>query len=593
MDKLNGKNLYFMFLAGANRIIDQQSEINRINVFPVADADTGTNMASTIRTVVDSLEINGSFKITADSIGMAALAGARGNSGIIFAQFLYGFSEEICECTEITSKEFAESLKRAVKYLYEAVANPVEGTILTVIREWIEFIHEHSQRFDDFANLMVESYEVAKKSLLETTNKLAELTRSNVVDAGAKGFVVFLEGMKDMVTRKNIKQLVAMANEVKVPLTLEEVPSEEPEFRYCTEAMIDGADMDKDLLKKLLAGFGDSVVVAGSSRKVRLHVHTNKPADLFVELRYFGTISFQKVEDMQRQFESAHKRKYSIALVTDSTCDLPVDFIEKYQIHVVPINMNIDGNNYLDGLTITHKEYYKLAESAKEVPSTSQPSPSTFVNLYSQLASRYDSVIAIHISGGLSGTFNTSLNAASRVKKELNARIDVLDGKMISGAVGLQVMRIAEMIDKGLSHDEILTEAEKIRSGAAIYVSVRTLKYFIRSGRVSPLKGLIAQALKVKPIVSVAEDGKAVLLDKSLSYNGNRKKVINRARKAIEGRDLYAYSINHVMSPGEAEYFIKEMTELTGRPPAFVSTVSPSLGTHTGKGTVAVTLLVN
>ena len=127
LERIDGKNFYYMFLAGARKIIENQTELNRINVYPVADGDTGTNMASTIRMVVDSISPNPSFKITADAIGEAALEGARGNSGIIFAQFLFGFSEEIRDCTEITIKEFAESLKRSVKYLYEAVANPVEG----------------------------------------------------------------------------------------------------------------------------------------------------------------------------------------------------------------------------------------------------------------------------------------------------------------------------------------------------------------------------------------------------------------------------------------------------------------------------------
>ena len=130
MEKLNGKNLYYMFLAGAKNLIDYQADVNKINVFPVADGDTGTNMASTIRMVVDNIEPVKSFKITVDSIGVAALAGARGNSGIIFAQFLYGFSEEIEDCTEITIKEFSESLKRSVKFLYESVADPVEGPSL-------------------------------------------------------------------------------------------------------------------------------------------------------------------------------------------------------------------------------------------------------------------------------------------------------------------------------------------------------------------------------------------------------------------------------------------------------------------------------
>jgi dihydroxyacetone kinase-like predicted kinase len=348
LEKLDGKNLYYMFMAGARNIIDYQAEINRINVYPVADGDTGTNMASTIRTVIDQIRPDGSFKITADQIGVAALTGARGNSGIIFAQFLFGFAEEIRECTEITIKEFAESLDRSVKYLYESVANPVEGTILTVIREWVEFIHEQRHIIDDFARLITESYEVAMISLSETKDKLAELTKANVVDAGAKGFVVFLEGMKDLILKKNIKKVVEMANEVRMAPIVEEIPSVYPDKRYCTEAMLDGSSMDKDKIKELLLKWGDSVVVAGSERKVRIHVHTNNPADLFVSLREYGKITFQKVEDMVRQYESAHNRKYNIALVTDSTNDLPDEIVEKYQIPIVPINLNVAGNSYLE-----------------------------------------------------------------------------------------------------------------------------------------------------------------------------------------------------------------------------------------------------
>ncbi|MEZ5000071.1 MAG: DAK2 domain-containing protein [Bacteroidales bacterium] len=174
-ERINGRNLYYTFLAGAQKIIDNQAEINRLNVFPVADSDTGTNMASTIRTIIDSLKPDRSFKVTADAIGIAALSGARGNSGIIFAQFLYGFSEEVCDCNEITIRDFAESLKRSIKYLYESVSHPVEGTILTVIREWVEYIHEHHERFDSFPRMITESYEAAKKSLSRPPRNLRYL----------------------------------------------------------------------------------------------------------------------------------------------------------------------------------------------------------------------------------------------------------------------------------------------------------------------------------------------------------------------------------------------------------------------------------
>jgi len=438
---------------------------------------------------------------------------------------------------------------------------------------------------------MIESYEAAKISLAETTNKLAALAKANVVDAGAKGFVLFLEGMKDLITKKNIKQLVEMAAETRIALVKEDIPDVMPETRYCTEAMLEGENIDRPSLMKLLQTWGDSVVVAGSDRKVRLHVHTNKPADLFVSLREYGKITFQKVEDMLRQYESAHNRRYNIALVTDSTSDLPDAIIEKYQIHVIPINMEVAGNSYLDGITLKSDEFYRLMDQTDEVPSTSQPSPASFINLYSQLVSRYDSVIAMHISEGLSGTYNTSLSAAKKISEESGVKIDVLDSGSISGASGLQLIRMAEMIDAGKTHREIVEHARDGRDKADIFVSVRTLKYFVRSGRVSPLKGFIAQVLKIKPVISVDKSGKAVLLDKALSYKANRKKVMKSITKAIKGKALYGYSINHVFSPEDAQYFLDRMKEISGMDPVFVSSVSPAIGLHTGKGTVGVTLL--
>jgi len=232
-------------------------------------------------------------------------------------------------------------------------------------------------------------------------------------------------------------------------------------------------------------------------------------------------------------------------------------------------------------------------DQTDEIPSTSQPAPASFVNLYSQLVSRYDSVIAMHISSGLSGTFNTSLSAAKKVSEESGKTISVLDSGYISGASGLQIKRMAEMIESGVSHDDIVKQAEEARSRADIFVSVRTLKYFVRSGRVSPLKGFIAQLLKVKPVISVDESGKAVLLDKALSYKANRKKVMKSILKAIDGRKLYGYSINHVFSPEDARYFTERMKEICGMDPVFISSVSPAIGLHTGKGTVGVTLLTH
>ncbi|MGB8490022.1 MAG: DAK2 domain-containing protein, partial [Bacteroidales bacterium] len=333
---INGKFLYYAFIAGGIQILQNQAEINRINIFPVNDKDTGTNLASTIRSVIDNIKPHKSYKTTVNNIADAALMGARGNSGVIFAQFLYGLSRETLSKPIVTLPEFAESLKKSIPYMYEAIANPVEGTMLTVIKEWSDFIYSKKEAIRDFENVIIDSYAVLEKSLRETTLKLSPLNKSGFVDAGAKGFVLFIKGIIDFIKNRNIRNLEVDSQENISIIHSEELTSEEIIHRYCTEAIIKNVIISKRDLQNILCESGDSVVIAGSKNVCRIHLHTNNPAELFHRLNDLGTISFQKVEDMIRQQEAAIKRKWNIALVTDSTCDLSQELIDFYQINVVP-----------------------------------------------------------------------------------------------------------------------------------------------------------------------------------------------------------------------------------------------------------------
>ncbi len=590
--KLNGKNLYFLFLAGSKKILENQMEINRINVFPVPDADTGTNLASTIRSIIDNIKPDYSYKATADNIATAALEGARGNSGIIFAQFLYGLSAETGNYQEITLQNFSESLKRSIGYIYEAIANPVEGTMLTVIREWVEHIHHKKDELECFKELLYESYKAAAKSLSETTQKLKVLAKANVVDAGAKGFVLFLEGIMEYLNKNNVKEVLELSQYVIADEPhMEEISPDSLTFRYCTEALIKGEKLDKALIKKTASDFGDSIVVAGSDKQVRLHVHTDKPADLFEKLRPLGKLTYQKADDMFLQYQVAHERKYNIALVTDTTCDLPAELFEKYQIHQVPINIQVGESVYLDKLTLDPETFYALSEEVPEIPTTSQPNEKSFVNLYSHLATHYDSVIAIHISQKFSGTWSSSYKAAMRVESELNRKISVIDSKTISGSLGLLVLRTAEAIEQGMEHDEILRKVDEWIAKEKLYVSVKSLHNIVRSGRVSPLTGFIAKTMHLKPIISVGDDGKAIMLDKAFSQEGNIRKVLRHIKKDIAEGKLWNYMIVHALNPEGAEKLADTLREITGRSPRFIVNVCPALVLHAGNGTVAVGLV--
>ncbi len=589
--EMDGRNLYYTFIAGARKVIQHQIELNKINVFPVNDGDTGTNLASTIRSVIESLHPHRSYKITADRIAEATLINARGNSGIIFAQFFYGLSIETGNFKSVSLKQFAESVQRSVRYVYEAVANPVEGTMLTVIKEWADYIYKSWDRFTDFNHLLLSSYDILKKSLLETTAKLKILAKNRVVDAGAKGFVLFVEGIIEFINTGTIKDLILSKTEATSILKIEETIPEIVNFRYCTEALIKDCSSDNKSLKRTLEEFGDSVVVAGSDKIRRIHLHTNNPAGLFNNLRNTGILTFQKADDMVRQSDVVYNRKWKIAIVTDSTCDLEQELIEKYQINMLPININFGDNHYLDKITIQPEQFYKLLEENTDYPKSSQVNEKAFINIFSHLASHYDSVIAIHLSDKLSGTYFSSQKAALAVSNEFGKPISVINSRNLSGALGLIVLRVAQAIESGYAHDQVVKMADKWITNTRIFVSVKTLKYLVRGGRLSAAKGLIARMMNVNPIISIDESGKAIMFDRSFNQKTNMEKVMRHINKIFRDKKIWNYIVLHANNSAAAGWYSEKMESLTGIRPVSVVNISPVIGANAGVGAASVALL--
>ncbi len=588
---INGKFLYYAFIAGGHQILKNQSEINRINVFPVRDKDTGTNLASTVRAVIDNIAPHKSYKETINDIAEASLMGARGNSGVIFAQFLHGLSCETLNKPVITLSEFAESVKKSIPYIYEAIANPMEGTMLTVIKEWADFLYCKKDAMSDFSELIVHSLSVLQQSLSETTSKLKALNKTGFVDAGAKGFVLFIEGVIDFIKNRNVRELVSHSNE-KISLTHSEaITEEEITFRFCTEAIIKNLRVEKSELQTFLKENGDSVVVAGSQNICRIHVHTNHPAPLFHQLKDMGTITFQKVDDMVRQQETVTNRKWNIALVTDTTCDLSQELIDFYQIHMVSINLNFGNKHYLDKVTIQPEQFYHLLETEETFPTTSQINERTFTNLYSHLASHYDAIIAIHLSSQFSGLYANSLKAAQRIAKEFNKPIHVVDSKNLSGALGLLVLKTAQNIEAGHDVASVVEQLKKDIEQTKIFVSVRDLKFMIKGGRVSKPKGMIAGLLGLNPIISMDEHGKSLLFGKTFGQAFALKKIIKHIHKIGQGKTLWNYIVLHANHIEKAQEVADKMFALTGKKPVSIVNISPVIGMHAGIGAISISLL--
>ena len=200
---LSGFELFSAFSSGGLEVIRQKTYLNSINVFPVPDGDTGSNLSSTMRSILENTLVSHSAGRTLHSMAEAALSGARGNSGIIFAQFMNGMSETLKGLHSITIEEFSGAVSNAARRAYEAINNPVEGTMLTVMREWAETVSRIHHSADSFADLFHNSMHEATESLRKTPERLKVLKTAKVTDAGAEGFVDFLRGIIEFFSTGN------------------------------------------------------------------------------------------------------------------------------------------------------------------------------------------------------------------------------------------------------------------------------------------------------------------------------------------------------------------------------------------------------
>jgi DegV family protein with EDD domain len=346
-----------------------------------------------------------------------------------------------------------------------------------------------------------------------------------------------------------------------------------------------------DDLKTIALEWGDSLVIAGSASALRLHIHTDNPAGLFYSLRNTGTIFYQKADDMKKQFDTAHRRKFDIALVTDSSCDLPADLMDKYQIQIAPINIYFGDNQYLDKVTITPDNFYRMLDESRFFPSTSQVTQATFQNIYSRLTGHYSSVIALHLSGEFSGTYSSSLLAAAGIMKETGTRINVVNSRQVSGSLGLIVLKAAREIEAGKTLDEITGLLESWISSARIFVGVKTMRYLVKGGRVSRMKGLIANILNLKPIISLDEKGKASFSGKAFSWKGSLNNLFGQVKSLYSEKVILEYCILHAGNPDDSQALAVRIEKLTGMKPVYSMNISPVVGLNAGVGAVAVAIM--
>ena len=542
MDQLNGYDLFNMFKYGTTFVVKKRQKLNDINVFPVPDGDTGNNLVFTMQTISRESKAQDSFHETLESISDSALIGARGNSGVIFAQFVNGLRSASKGKNTVDLDEFSDMAEESVNHIYASLSNPVEGTMPTVIKDWANSLKEILKSVSNIKEFFLLAFLIAEKSLENTKQQLAVLKKNNVVDSGAMGFVLFLKGINSYFNNEEIEQTEYEELDISDAHDF----LEEVNYRYCTEGLVEYKNQEEQVIMDSLKPFGDSLIVVMGSHMFRIHIHTNTPELVFKELTRFGHIITQKVDDMISDI-NMKKAKTDTVIVTDSIADIDQDYLKSKAAIVIPLNVNVNNVSYYDKLTINNEILFDLIDKSLEYPTTATPTIKYINDLFSKLLLNYKNILVIAVSSNLSATHNV-------VKKEVEKLVDkgknirIIDTLTNSVAQGLLVQRAIELLEEGKNIDEIEKIINEEKQKSEILVCLETFKYATMSGRLPKAVGKIGMFFGIRPIMSVDKKGKGAAFGFGLSQKAITKKIVKHVKKDLAEKGIERYALIHCLN---------------------------------------------
>lgn len=579
------QTLFNAMINGARSVINKEKILNEINVFPVKDADTGSNLRAMMDSIITKAGIQPTLKETLDSISNAALIGSKGNSGLIFSQFIYGLSKDISD-EHMNLNLLKEQIKKGYLEAYKAIDHPVEGTMITLMREFYLLLHEKEHSKLPLNLALADISQKLKEALLETKNQLPILKKNDVIDSGALAFYTFVEGFIQTIVddKYHVEENRNENVHLSIEHTLDSHDHEMIEFRYCTEVLMKSTT-EKESIKSKLKTLGDSMVIGKSNEYYKIHMHTNEPQLMLKELSSLGTIVDSKVDDMQNQYMLKNEKKYDICILTDSIADIDQKLIDEYQIQVYPVEINVNGVTYFDKKTINNQTILELIDQNEVFPTSSSPSPVKVLNQLKYLMEIYKKIIIVTVSSKMSSTYQVFKNAV----QELNTdRIALIDSKQNSISQGLMTYQVAKMISHQASFESIVEQTKQAVKKTTILVQVSTLDHMVRNGRIT--KGLagIAKLIHLKPIVSIDKHGEGIVYQKAIGEKNSFNKIIKHMKKIHEKEGIRSYAITYVDDIERAEKLKIKLVETLGFLPEYITESSTVIAMNAGRKAIAV-----
>ena len=309
--KLNGSDLLEILVLAKDLIYKHKDQINQLNVFPVPDGDTGTNMYLTLESALKNVDgiKQQSIDQVSRYIAKNAVLGGRGNSGVILSQILQGLSNGLNDIKQCDVNQFGSSLESAVNASYKSVSKPVEGTMLTIIKAFSDSWNQTKEKSDSFSSIIPKVCESTQQVLLDTPNMLKILKEAGVVDAGGQGLIVIFEAMKSYLCEQeaNIENIINTPNSSEISLKSFVDEHSDEEWGYCVQFVINGSNLSHDLVKNEVNKNGGSTVITGIDNYVKVHTHSEDPGSILTSCITFGDLMEINIENMDKQFEEFSK----------------------------------------------------------------------------------------------------------------------------------------------------------------------------------------------------------------------------------------------------------------------------------------------
>jgi len=557
MEFLTQNELKRMMLLSWKKIEENKEQINKINVFPVPDQDTGNNMANTLLGIKEAIEGKEfkDLKEISEAALDGALTSAQGNAGVIYTGFLASFLP-LLDKNPVGVKKLALAFEKGAERARQSIQNPKEGTILDVIDAANQTFKKESEKETDIVKILKTAIEKAKEALLATREKMEIFRKANVVDAGGLGFLMILESYLEALLPTEAKASAGKEKPSEKIRRFVQVLSN----RYEVVSLIENLRLDENTVRERLKKLGNSLDVVRWGNKMKIHIHTDYPDEVKNIIRKSGQILALRIEDMAKEVVGEPSvRKVSIGIVTENNVAcLPEKVMERYQI-----------------------------ETADAI---SKAIPRSYFDAFKKQLQRFEKVLCITVTSKLSGCYNSACQAREMLNENEKERVYIFDSLQAAPSQAILVLRAIELIQEQREINEVLDELKKLVPQTHLYIIFEDPKWIEAGGRVSKSQANWIRRMKklnLHPLITIKKGvvisgGVVLARDMAEALFKKIKKESQKVRK--EGKRIRVI-ISQADNPEGAEKLRQMLKEIKAEVP-FISLASPVVCSHTGPGTL-------